>query len=218
MANIVFLPGIAEIIGSRRGLTFDKAQAGNYVKKRPSPINPSTTPRAHLRRILKDANAYFWKMTPAQKTAWAAWAQTNGITGPYGMRKDQQACAGFFTVQINAALAGDSFYTTPPANLPLAGVTFTNLQRINSTTIRATFNPSPAGASNRIYLRQAIPGPGVRRWSAGDGYIAERSPTNPTSPYDFTPHFEHLAGWHGRYWTGTQETTGRRSTETKFDL
>jgi len=218
MANIVFLPGITEFIGSKFGITFDRSQAGNYAKKRPSPINHLTNDRMKLRTILHATNAFYWKMTSAQRTAWGTWAKNNGITGPFGMTKQQAGCAGFFAVELNAKLAGDSFYITPPGNLPLAGVTFATLTWIDPNTIRATFAPSPAGASNRIYLRQAHPGPGVRRWSPVDGYITERSGLNPTSPHDFQTHFSHLAGWHCRYWTATQETTGRRSVEKLFDL
>lgn len=218
MANIVFLDGVDEIIGSRRGLTFDHSQAGNYVKKRPSPINHQTTARMKLRSILKEANAYYWNLNAGQRTAWATWAQANGIGGPWGMRKHQQGCAGFFTVQLNARIAGDTFYPNPPGNLPLPGPTFTALTRIDKDTIRATFNPSPAGAANRIYLRQGLPGPGHRNWKPIDGYIAQTSPLNPNSPFDFTTHFQHLTGWHGRYWTGTQENTGRRSDEDLWDL
>lgn len=218
MANIVFLPGVPEIIGSILGITFDRSQAGNYAKKRPSPINHMTNPRSQLRTLLQSTNNYFWNLTSAQKTAWGTWAANNGITGPFGQTKWQAGCAGFFALELNARLAGDPFYITPPGNIPITGVTFTALTWIDSTTIRATFTPSPAGIVNRIYLRQSLPGPGVRRWSAVDGYIAQHSPLNPASPYDFTPHFYHLAGWHGRYWTGTQENTGRRSVETLWDL
>lgn len=218
MATIVFADGVNEIIGTRKGLTFDRSQAGNYAKKRPSPINSQTNDRMKLRTLLKATNAYFWNLTNAQKTAWGIWAGNNGITGPWGMAKHQAGCAGFFAVQLNARLAGDPFYPNPPGNLPLPGVTFTNLQKINKDTIRATFNPTPAGANNRIYLRQAVPGPGIRRWARADSYVAERSGLNPASPYDFTPHFQHLTGWNCRYWTGTQETTGRRSSEDLWDL
>lgn len=218
MANIAWNPGVDAIIGSRRGVTFDNAQGGSYAKKRPTPVNHNTTPRSNLRKILKETNAYYWALTAAQRQAWATWAQANGITGPYGMLKDQQGCAGFYALLINARLAGDSYYITPPGNIPITGVTYTNLTRTDKDTIRATFNPSPAGATLRIYLRQALPGPGVRRWEPVDGYIAERSALNPTSPYDFTTHFQHLTGWNCRYWTGTQENTGRRSTETLWEL
>jgi len=218
MANIVFLPGIEEFVGSKYGVTFDKSQAGNYAKKRPSPINHQTNDRMEVRSFLKAANQYFWNLTAAQRTAWGTWAANNSITGPFGMSKHQAGCAGFFAVQLNARLAGDPFYVVPPGNLPLVGVTFTALTWIDKDTIRATFNPTPAGANNRIYLRQAVPGPGNRRWSRADSYVTERSAVNPVSPYDFTTHFQHLTGWNCRYWTGTQETTGRRSTETLFDL
>lgn len=218
MATIVFTDPADEFAGSIQGLTFDKSQAGAYVKKRPSPINRQTTKRMQLRALLKRTNQFYWDLTSGQRTAWANWAQTNSIAGPLGMRKHQQGCAGFFTVELNARIAGDPFYITPPGNFPLAGVTFTSLVRIDKDTIRATFTPSPAGANKRIYLRQALPGPGVRRWSAIDGYIAGYSGLDPNSTFDFTTQFQHLTGWHGRYWAGTQDIFGLRSPETLFDL
>lgn len=218
MATIVFLPAVPAFRGSRRGCTFDCSQAGPYVKKRPSPINSMTNLRIRVRSILKATNQYYWNLTAAQRTAWATWAAAQGITGPWGQTKHQQGCAGFFTVELNARLAGDPFYIAPPGNIPMPGITFHTLTRIDKDTIRATFGPPGTKADERIYLRQTLPGPGVRRWSAADGYIAEVSPLKPASPYDFTTKFQHLAGWHCRYWTGTQEDTGRRSTEDLWDL
>lgn len=218
MATIVFADGVDEIIGSRKGLTFDRSQAGNYVKKKPAPINHQTTDRMKLRTLLKETNAYFWNMPFAQRRDWEWVAGWNGITGPYGTPGQQAGCALFFKLLLNARLAGDPFYVFPPSPITITGVNFTALTRINKDTIRATFNPSPAGANDRIYLRQGLPGPGIRRWEKIDGYITERSNLNPTSPYDFTTHFQHLIGWNCRYWTGTQENTGRRSTEDLWDL
>ncbi|MBA7700926.1 hypothetical protein ES703_109652 [subsurface metagenome] len=218
MATIVFLEDVPPITGSRRGVTFDVSQAGSIAKRKPSPVNHQTNLRMKIRTLLKATNQYYWNLTAGQRTAWATWAQANDIPGPWGQKKHQQGCAGFFTVELNARIAGDPFYPNPPGNLPLPGVTFTALTRIDKDTIRATFNPSPAGADDRIYLRQTLPGPGYRRWSVYDGYIAETSPLNPTSPYDFTTHFQHLTGWNCRYWTGTQEDTGRRSDEDLWDL
>lgn len=218
MATIVFLDGVDPIVGCRRGVHFDCSQAGPFASKRSSPINHQTNLRMKVRSLLKATNQYYWNLTWAQKRQWFFWAAANDIPGPYGAPGFQQGCAGFFAVQLNARLAGDPFYIAPPGNIPMAGVNFTNLVRINKDTIRATFNPSPAGADDRIFLRQTLPGPGVRRWSKADGYIAEVSPLNPASPYDFTTHFQHVAGWHCRYWTATQEDTGRRSTEDLWDL
>ncbi|MBA7528103.1 hypothetical protein ES705_20286 [subsurface metagenome] len=218
MAVIVFLPEQDPITGSIKGITFDVSQAGSIAKRRPSPCNSQSNDRMRLRSILKATNQYYWTLTPAQKYAWTVWTANNVSLPPFGMDYRIAGCYGFFTVQLNAKLAGDPYYIVPPGPLPLPGVTFTNLQRTDKDTIRATFNPSPAGAANRIYLRQALPGPGVRRWSHYDGYIAQVSPLNPNSPFDFTTHFQHLTGWHGRYWTGTQENTGRRSDEDLWDL
>lgn len=171
-----------------------------------------------LRRILKETNAYFWNLTAAQRTAWATYAEAEGISGPWGMKKHQQGCAAFFYVQLNARISGEIFRPVPPGIGPLPGFNPLNLTRIDKDTIRATFLPSPLPGSQRLYLRQALPGPGVRRWSAADGYIAEYSPRNPNSPYDFTTKFQHLTGWHGRYWLAAQNAKGRRSVETMYDL
>lgn len=218
MATIVFLDGIDEIAGSRQGVTFDKSQAGPYAKKRPSPINSHSNARSLNRKIIKDANTFFWALNAGQKNLWRGFAASSGITGPYGMTGIQQACAGFFACAINSHVAGDSFPTVPGPPNPIVGVTFSALTRIDKDTVRATFNPSPAGASKRIYLRQALPGPGVRRWAPIDGYIASYSAINPNSTQDLTTKFQHLTGWKGRYWLGTQNTFGGRSTETLFDL
>ena len=218
MATIVFDDPAEEFAGSRRGLTFDKSQAGPYVKKRPSPVDHHTNPRMLLRRNLKAANQFFWNLNAGQKNLWEIFAAASGITGPYGQTKLQQACAGFFACAITANDAGDGFPIVPGPPNPIGGVTFTNLTVIDKDTIRATFNPSPAGAAKRVYLRQALPGPGVRRWSPADGYIAQYSGLNPNSTFDFTTKFQHLIGWHGRYWCGTQNTFGGRAVETLFDL
>lgn len=218
MATIVFLDGIATITGSRRGVTFDVSQAGSIAKRRSAPINSMTNLRMKIRTLLKATNQFYWNLTSGERRAWQSWAWDNDIDGPWGYFGHQKGCAAFFTVQLNARIAGDPFYIIPPGNLPLAGVTFTNLVRIDKDTIRATFNPSPAGATNRIFLKQSLPGPGIRQWSIYDSYVAEISALNPTSPYDFTTHFQHLAGWNCRYRTGTQENTGRRSTFDLWDL
>ena len=218
MANIVYDSGVDIIHGSRQGLTFDVSQAGQYVKKRPSPINHQTNPRMLLRRNLKAANEFYWNLTGVQKNLWAAFGVASGITGPYGMTGSMQGNAAFFTCAIVANDAGDGFPTVPGLPNPIAGVTFTALTWIDKDTVRATFNPSAPGVTLRVYLRQGLPGPGVRRWSAADGYIGQYSAVNPNSTLDLTTKFQHRAGWHGRYWLGTQNTSGGRSTETLFDL
>ncbi len=96
--------------------------------------------------------------------------------------------------------------------------TWQTFTRIDTDTVRATFIPSANWNQKRIYLRQALPGPGVRRWCPADGYVVSYSPPNPNSPFDFTVKFQHLAGWHGRYWTGTQRLCGCRSAEELWDL
>ncbi len=218
MATIVFLDPDDEFAGSIRGLTFDKSQAGAYVKKRPAPVNHQTNRREKTWALIRQAQTFYWAMNMGQKLAWSSWGLTMGITGPYGSGGVQRGYPAFFSVMLNAMIAGDPIYTVPPPPIPLAGVTVTAITRFSDTNIRIQFNPSPAGANNRIFLRQAIPGPGVKRWSKVDGYIASYSRVNPTSPLILTTRFPHLAGWNGRYWTGTQETTGRRSPEVLWDI
>lgn len=218
MAIIDYLDGVAPIQGSRRGVTFDVSQAGPIAKRKAMPINPQTNLRNQYRLIIKNANDFFWALNAGQKNLWKTFGIASGITGPWGMGGNQLACASFFHCAVNAYFAGDGYPVVPGPPVPVVGVTFSALVRIDNTTIRATFLPNPAGANNRIYLRQALPGPGVRRWGPADGYISEYSAKNPNSTFDFTPRFDHLAGWHGRYWAGTQNAFGGRSTELLFEL
>ncbi len=218
MATIVFADGVDVIKGSRRGLTFDVSQAGNYVKKRPSPINSLTNNRMQLRWILKEANKFFWALTDGQKNAWTNLAAISGVTGPYEDNSVQAGCAMFFKLQVNNYIASDGFYANhPPHNVVTPPIWLTE-NRIDNNTIRVTFVASAQWVNKRIYLRQALPGPGVRRWSAADGYIAEYSELSPGTPHDFTTHFPHLAGWNGRYWLGCQRSCGCRSEETQIDI
>ncbi len=128
MATIVFLDDVDEFAGSRRGLTFDKSQAGPYVKKRPSPINPQSNIRNQYRKILHDANTFFWALNAGQRTAWGNFAAANGITGPWGQTKHQAGCAAFFTLNVNAFAAGDGFSA---AHAPHAAVTPPHLANLH---------------------------------------------------------------------------------------
>ncbi|MBA7684729.1 hypothetical protein ES703_93136 [subsurface metagenome] len=218
MATIVFADGVDPIKGHRRGIAFDISQAGHIAKRRPSPINHLTNPRMLVRSLLPFTNQYFWNMTNGQKTAWANLAAMAGVTGPFGQGGHQAGCAMFFKLVLNAQLAGDPIYANHPAHNPVTPPTWLTLTRIDKDTIRVTFTASAQWVTKRIYLRQAIPSPGHRNWKPTDGYIAQYSPLNPNSPTDFTTHFQHIAGWNGRYWLGTQRTCGCRSAETLWDL
>ena len=218
MAVIVFLEDVDPIKGHRRGICFDISQAGYIAKRRPSPINHQTTPRMYVRRLLKSTNQYFWDLTNGQRTAWANLAAVSGVTGPYGQAGHQAGCAMFFKLVLNAQLAGDPIYGNHPPHNPVIPPTWLTLTRIDKDTIRVTFTASANWNAKRIYLRQARPSPGHRNWKPLDGYIAEYSGLGPNSPYDFTTHFQHIAGWNGRYWLGCQRSCGCRSAETLDDL
>lgn len=218
MAIIDYLDGVDPIQGSRRGVTFDVSQAGPIAKRRASPINPQSESRNEYRKILRAANNFFWALNSGQKTLWQTFAGLAGITGPGGDNGIQAACAAFFSCAVNAFVADGEFPSVPGPPPPIVGVTVSDLVRIDKDTVRATFTPSPAAAAHRLYVRQALPGPGYRRWGPADGYIAEYSGHAPNSPLDFTTKFQHLTGWHGRYWVGTQNHEGGRSTEVLFEL
>ncbi len=218
MAIISYLPDVDEINGSRRGLTFDVSQAGPIVKRRPSPVNHQTNLRMVIRLYLRQTNAFYWNLTAGQKTNWGILAAAEGVTGPYGMTKWQAGCAMFFKIALNALIAGDGLYANHPPHNPVTPPTWLTVNRIDKDTIRVTFIPSAQWLQKRIYLRQSKPGPGFRNWNQYDSYIAEYSELSPGSPHDFKTHFQHLTGWHGRYWLGTQRTCGHRSAETQYDL
>lgn len=218
MATLVYDDPADEINGSRKGLTFSKTQAGTSVKRKPTPINPQPTDRMQNRLIVREAYEFFKNLNMGQKNLWEIFAAASGITGPRGATGPQAAYAAFISCAINNRAATHPYPTVPGPPTPIIGVNFTALVRIDQTTVRATFNPSPIGGTKHIYLRQALPGPGVRRWDHPNGYIAEYSAHNVNSPFDFTLKFDHLIGWHGRYWCSTQNEFGGRAIETQFDI
>ena len=218
MAIIDWLPSVDPINTSRGANTFGGGQGSGTVRKKPIPNNPSLTHRNGVRSLANTAGDFYWALTNGQKTPWATWAANNGIARPFPVGKYQQGYAGFLTVTLPLLMAGDSIRMTPPGPIPLVVVQTITLARIDKDTIRATISPPALGVNKRIYLRQARPGPGYRNSTPENGYLADFSGTNPGTPHDFTTHFQHLTGWHCRYWVGIQEFTGRRSIETQFDL
>ncbi len=188
------------------------------MRKKPIPNNPSFTHRNAVRSLAHTAGFFFWGLTNVQKSDWATWAGQNGITRPFPVGKFQQGYAGFLTVSMPLLMAGDNLSITPPGPIPIPTIVFHSLTRIDKDTIRLVFTPPPVGGNKRIYLRQAKPGPGHVNSTPENGYLLPFSDTNPTTPHDFTTHFQHLTGWNCRYWCGTQDTTGRRSVELQSDL
>ena len=218
MATIVFEDPDDEFTGRIRGTTFSISQAGHYVKRRPSPINSQRTARMKNRLIFRERYEFWVNLDSGQKSNWATFAALSGITGPFGRGGPEAGFAAFTSCAINNRASGHGYPTAPGPPVPIVGVNFTALVRIDLNTVRATFNPSPTGGTKHIYLRQALPGPGVRRWDPANGYIAEYSAHNVNSPFDFTVKFDFLAGYNCRFWCGTMNEFGGRSVETQFDI
>lgn len=218
MAIISPLEGIELYMNSIKGCTFDTSQAGPIVKRRPSPTNPGTNTRNKYKAILQTVNNYFWQLTWSQKLWWAVEAGINGIEAPFGGGGDLAANACFIFLQVNVMAAGDSLYANAPGGMTITTPTWGTVTRQDDHTIRVAFTPLASWSDYRIYLRQALPGPGYRRWARIDSFMCEYSERSPSSPHDFTTHFPHLTGWNGRYWLGCQHYTGYRSAETLIDI
>lgn len=218
MAIISYLDGVDTTRNSRKGTTYDTSQAGPIVKRRPSPTNPSRNTRNLYKTYLQTANSYFWKLTWSQKLWWAVEAGINGIEGPFHMAGDHAANAAFIFLQVNVLAAGDSLYANAPGGMSIYTPSWGTVSRIDDNTIQVAFTPLASWGDYRIYLRQALPGPGYRRWARIDSFMCSYSERSPSSPHDFTTHFPHLTGWNCRYWLGCQHYTGYRSAETLIDL
>lgn len=218
MAIIKYLEDLWFPYNSRYGNTFDTSQAGPIVKRRPCPTNPSTPARNKYRTILADVNKNFWGLTWDQKLWWRVQGSFLDITGPFGRQSDQKGNAAYVMLMVNVVAAGDDMYDDAPGDLTITGPTWGTLSRIDDNTVRITFTAGTDWSDKRIYLRQALPGPGYRRWAKIDSFMCEYSERSPTSPHDFTIHFPHIAGWNCRYWLGCQHYTGYRIDETIVDL
>jgi len=218
MATIVFDEEIDPLVDSLLGITFGKSQAGDSIRRKSGPCVPNSDRRSFNWTILARIMINWKSMNATQQRTWGVWAGNNGISAPFGRGIFQQGYAAMLFVQVQAAMAGHVLYTNPPPNLPYMGVNFTNLVRIDKDTIRATFNPSPSGGFRHPYLRQTLPTPGRTDPTVADSYVADIADHNVTSPHDFSTRFQHLAGWHARYFTGSQDHLERRSTEDQWDL
>jgi len=170
------------------------------------------------RKNLKLMHQQFNTLSDAQKTAWGDWAWFNWWIPGMLDRDRLFDRMGYCIVNHRQRLAGDPPIVAPPGAQPIAGATITNLTRIDANTVRVVFNPSPVGANNRIHVKQTLPTTGYRKHGMREAYICGISAKNITSPHDFTTHFQHLAGWHSRYFVITQDITGSFSAETIFDL
>lgn len=218
MAIIIFDEEIDPITGTILGNTFSNSQAGPTVRRKSVPNQPDTARRNLNNILLQQIGKFFWPLTNTQKILWLRWAQRNGVPLPFPNGLYQQAYAAYLKCLVPARMAGDPLYTTPPPDLPYAGVTFNTLDHIDKDTIRATFTPSPAGSTRRIFLAQTLPTAGQENRTRVEATIAEISAPNVTSPYDFTTRFQHLTGWTGQYFTGSQDLFGRRSSEDNWNL
>ncbi len=218
MATIVFDDPDDEFTGKLRGLTFSKSQAGFSIRSKQTPINPQPTDRMKNRLIVREMYQFYANLDFGQKTLWAVFATQSGIPGPVGIGGPQAAFPAFVSCAVNARHAEDVYPPVPGPPTPIMGPSFTSLVLVDENTVRAAFTPSPIGTQKHVYLRQALPGPGVRRWDPANGYIAEYSAHNANTPTDFALKFAHKTGYHGRYWLAIQNDFGGRSIETQFDI
>ena len=104
---------IQPILGSLRGSigdnTFSHNRGGDYVRRRVSPTNPSSTRQQTMRTFLSTLAA-LWSttLTSAQRAQWNTWAENQTREGPLGNSINLTGINAYVMLNCHLLDAGDT--------------------------------------------------------------------------------------------------------------
>ncbi len=191
-----------------RGSTFISRGNRFYVRRKPGPTKPRTTRQLKNITRLKQMHRYFDTLTRDQQLSYDFFAFGAGATGRMFDRFDMGARIGAAMILHPLIIAGAPLPILAPLPRVFFGFTITSVILLDKDTIRIAFNPDPAGVDWRISLHQTLPRTGRRKPKQRASRSCGFSALNPVSPVDFTTRYQHLTGWHARYFVNTRRTDG----------
>ena len=80
MARVKFSPIVTNISGSVGGVTFQRNKFGNTMRRKPLPINPSSTAQYLIRQHMITIQAGWQALTDAQRLQWKRFPDFSGQT------------------------------------------------------------------------------------------------------------------------------------------
>lgn len=104
-----------DIRGSIGNWTFSRNRYGAYVKRKVSPVNPSSAPQIFSRNALAQA-ATFWKeeLSAAQKIQWNIWSDNSPQTNVFGQQVYITAMQAFCRMNALRIKSGLAIKENPP--------------------------------------------------------------------------------------------------------
>lgn len=104
-----------DIRGSAGATSFSKNRFGNYMRRRVSPINPSTPAQADQRNLVEFLSTYWGStLTEVQRQSWATQASTRTLTDTLGQSYTMTGQNLFVSINAVRVRAGAALVATAP--------------------------------------------------------------------------------------------------------
>lgn len=195
MAKVVFGGGITSITGKIGGWIFQNSIGGPTVRAGTMPvISNSTTQTTSRGKFASIANAWTADLTDAQRTAWAAFAVSNGTTTSVSTKP--RVLGRMLFNRLNRAIidAGGTPVLDPPTYQPLPGL-INPVLLVDSIagTIQLQFDNDPITFPFVLSIRATQPYLSSNIYKSNAcNFVQNFQPA--TSPVDFTAEWTKLFG------------------------
>lgn len=137
--------------GSHDAMTASRNRFGQYMRKRATPVNPSTVPQM-TQRMRMATNAAAWRnLSDVQRAGWASLGAMIIRTDALGSSYDLTGFMAYCSVNNNLATVGDSLVSaapalSTPADLATATVTLT------AAAFSIAYTATPLAAGTRLLI------------------------------------------------------------------
>lgn len=140
--------------GSVAGETYSRNRFGQYIRKRSTPVNPSTAKQVARRAAVTAASVNWKGLTDAQRNAWKAWAENHPKVDTLGQTIYLTGFQWFVSAYQNAVTCGQIVPVIPPEE-PVWNPNI--ITGIESTDDDLTINGSAPNANEHIIARFSAP-------------------------------------------------------------
>lgn len=134
------------------GHVASKNKAGNYLKTKSTPTNPSTTYQSAVRQNFGSLAQSWRGLTQVQRDSWISGAPNFPYTDIFG---DTKILSGFsLYMQLNSNLnsVGATLLETCPSAASVSGATINSVEMTTNTTMSVDFLPAPVPAGHAFVL------------------------------------------------------------------
>src|SRR6185369_8083111 len=161
MAKILFGAIATDARGKVAGIVYSKNAAGAYIRQKVSPTQSLTTRRGLVRERMTNL-AKYWSgsLTPAQVSAWNAFAKNNPVTDVFGRTMTLSGIQTFCRLNANILNVSGTQIDDPPANLSITGITSITVTATAGTpalSIAFATSPLDTNVHLNVFATQQLP-------------------------------------------------------------